>query len=83
MEQFGYTPKEAMAYLGVSRGTLYRLIRSKQIPAVRVGGQLRIPRSKLNEQLDQRLKEPLNLKRRGEADLTLPTSKRKAKKVIQ
>jgi excisionase family DNA binding protein len=41
------SPVEAAALLHVSRYTIYRLIRSGQLPAVRVGGQLRLPRRAL------------------------------------
>ena len=38
------SPREAAASLNVSRETVYRLIRTGQLPSLRVGGQLRIPR---------------------------------------
>jgi excisionase family DNA binding protein len=44
------SPAEAAATLGVSRYTVYRLIRSGQ-PSVRVGGQLRIPKRVLAQRL--------------------------------
>jgi excisionase family DNA binding protein len=45
------SPAEAAAMLGVSRYTVYRLIRSGQLPSVRVGGQLRLPRRTLAQKL--------------------------------
>jgi excisionase family DNA binding protein len=45
------SPAEAAATLGVSRYTVYRLIRSGQLPSVRVGGQLRIPKRVLAQRL--------------------------------
>jgi excisionase family DNA binding protein len=45
------SPAEAAATLGVSRYTVYRLIRNGVLPSVRVGGQLRIPRRVLAQRL--------------------------------
>ena len=41
------SPAQAAVALGVSRETIYRLVRSGQLPSVRVGGQLRIPKRTL------------------------------------
>jgi len=52
---FGYTtekimnPKQAAEHLQVSLRTLYKLLRTKEIPARKVGGQWRIARSRLDE----------------------------------
>ncbi len=40
---------EAAQLMGVSRGTAYRLIERGELPAVRVGGQLRVDRDELRE----------------------------------
>jgi excisionase family DNA binding protein len=40
-----YTVAEVASYYGVSRQTIWREIRSGEIPAVRVGRCLRIPRN--------------------------------------
>lgn len=37
------TPAEAMDILGVGKNTMYRLLRSGQLPAVRIGRIWRIP----------------------------------------
>ena len=37
------TPAEAMDILGVGKNTLYRMLRSGQLPAVRIGRIWRIP----------------------------------------
>jgi excisionase family DNA binding protein len=44
-------PREVALALNVSRETVYRLIRSGQLPSVRVGGQLRIPKRVLAQRL--------------------------------
>jgi excisionase family DNA binding protein len=50
-ERLFLSPAQAADLLGVSRFTVYRLIRSGQLPSVRVGGQLRIPRRTLAQRL--------------------------------
>jgi excisionase family DNA binding protein len=45
------SPAEAAAMPSVSRYTIYRLIRSGQLPSVRVGGQIRLPRRTLAQRL--------------------------------
>ncbi len=45
------TTKQATELLQVSRFTLYRLVESGDIPALRVGGQLRFDRAEILEQL--------------------------------
>jgi excisionase family DNA binding protein len=47
------TTEEVMALLRVNTRTVYRLIRSKGIPAVRVGRQWRFRRSDLEGWLDR------------------------------
>jgi excisionase family DNA binding protein len=47
------TTEEVMAILRVNTRTVYRLIRSKDIPAVRVGRQWRFRRSDLEGWLDR------------------------------
>ena len=42
---------EVATYLKVSTATVYRLVRSKQIPASKVGRQLRFRRDKIDEWL--------------------------------
>ena len=37
------TPQEVANRLQMARSTIYRLIQRREIPAVRVGGQYRIP----------------------------------------
>ena len=45
------TAREVEARLRIARHTLYRLIKAGIVPAVRLGGQFRIPESALNEAL--------------------------------
>jgi excisionase family DNA binding protein len=45
------SPAQAAVALGVSRETVYRLLRSGALPSVRVGGQLRIPKRTLAQRL--------------------------------
>jgi excisionase family DNA binding protein len=40
--------RDVAAHLRVSRATAYRLIHAGELPAVRVGGQLRVDRDELN-----------------------------------
>jgi excisionase family DNA binding protein len=42
---------ELAVYLRVSRTTAYQLVTTGKVPAVKVGGQWRIPRAELDRQL--------------------------------
>ena len=44
------TPAEARAYLNLGRSTLYDLVRRGELPAVRFGKVLRIPREALRSE---------------------------------
>lgn len=46
------TIKQVAKLLGVSRNTAYRLVRSKKLRSIRVGRQIRIPRSALEMYLN-------------------------------
>jgi len=50
------TLSEAAALLQVSTRTLQRMIRQRQLPAFKVGGQWRMRESQLSEWLDQKEK---------------------------
>ena len=43
VECLTYTVKEASAILGVSFGTMYRLVRSNQVPNIKIGGRYFLP----------------------------------------
>jgi excisionase family DNA binding protein len=45
------TVAELAAFLRVSRGTAYMLVRSGQVPSVQIGGSYRIPRRALSRRL--------------------------------
>ena len=45
------TAREVEQRLRIARHTLYRLIKAGIVPAVRLGGQFRIPESGLNDAL--------------------------------
>ena len=47
------TTEEVLGYLKVNPRTIYRLIRSGELPAIRVGRQWRFRRSDLMEWLDR------------------------------
>jgi excisionase family DNA binding protein len=47
-----YTVPEVAAMLRIARSTAYRLIRAGQIPCVRVGEQIRVPRAAMERLLD-------------------------------
>jgi excisionase family DNA binding protein len=51
-------PSEAREILGVSRSTVYDLIRQKAIPSVRIGGSIRVPRRALLEQIERETTGP-------------------------
>ena len=48
------TPKGAAEYLGVHLITIYRMIKNRQLPAARVGGQWRLRKEWLNEFLEKK-----------------------------
>jgi excisionase family DNA binding protein len=52
------TPEEAARTLRVSRSKLYQLARSGQIPTLRVGSVLRIPRRRLEALIERDAASP-------------------------
>lgn len=50
------TVRELATYLRVSRTKAYQLVASGEVPAVRVGGQFRIPRALLAQSLAETLR---------------------------
>ena len=50
------TPKEAAKYLGFHLVTIYRLLKKKEIPAVKIGGQWRFKKDILDAWLVDRMK---------------------------
>jgi excisionase family DNA binding protein len=48
------TTEEVLGYLKVNSRTIYRLIRSGELPAIRIGRQWRFRRSDLNDWIDRK-----------------------------
>jgi len=49
MEKLLLKPTETATLLGYKRATVYRLIKEKNLPVVRLGGHIRIPRRALEK----------------------------------
>ena len=45
------TVEEARSLLGISRGLIYQAVRAGEIPSVRIGRRILIPRAALDEML--------------------------------
>ena len=54
-----FTVTEAARALGISRGLAYEMVKTGEIPSVRVGKRLVVPRRALEKLLEQ--PKPLNL----------------------
>ena len=52
------TPKEAAKYLGFHLVTIYRLLKKREIPAVKIGGQWRFKKDILDSWLVERMGKP-------------------------
>jgi excisionase family DNA binding protein len=64
MSEF-FRPAEVAPMLNVTTGRLYQLIAAGEIPAVKVGGAIRIPRQAWEQWLAARRDEALQAVRRG------------------
>ena len=53
MERVAFTVSEAAAALGISRPTMYKIIRREDFPAFRVGTRTLIPRAGLERWVEQ------------------------------
>lgn len=53
-EKLTYTPKEVTQVLGVSLTTVFKLIKQKEIPTIRIGRKVLIPKGKLKDWLDSK-----------------------------
>jgi excisionase family DNA binding protein len=53
MEKLLLTPKEAGAALGVGRSRVYDLMRTRQLPSVRIGKSRRVPAAAVQAFVDQ------------------------------
>jgi excisionase family DNA binding protein len=58
-------PSEVAPLLGLTTGRLYQLIASGEVPAVKVGGAIRIPKQAWEQWLADRRDEALQAVRRG------------------
>jgi putative molybdopterin biosynthesis protein len=52
------TVRELAAYLRVSRRKAYELVANGEVPSVRIGSALRIPRAELDRQLAESATKP-------------------------
>jgi excisionase family DNA binding protein len=52
-----YRVDEAAQALGLSRARLYQLIAAGEVPAIRVGGAIRLPAEHLRKWIHERLEE--------------------------
>lgn len=59
MERF-YSASEVARILGLARETVYRKVKTGEIPALRVGGSLRFPASQLQNWLDRKTNLPVD-----------------------
>jgi excisionase family DNA binding protein len=57
-ERHFLTVRELAAYLRVSRRKAYELVANGEVPSIRVGSSLRIPREELERQLAAGLGKP-------------------------
>jgi|LSQX01.1.fsa_nt_gb excisionase family DNA binding protein len=55
-------PKEVMKKLSISRSKVYQMIRDGELPAIRIGGCVRVPEEALESMLRQQLIEQLSHK---------------------
>lgn len=53
MEKLLLTPEEAGAALGVGRSRVYDLMRTRQLPSVRIGKSRRVPAAAVRAFVDQ------------------------------
>lgn len=51
-ERLTITVEDAAALLGISRGLAYDLVRRGEIPALRLGGRIVVPKRRLQEMVD-------------------------------
>lgn len=54
--------KEAAAYIGLGRNRMYNLIHQKNLPAIKIGKQFRIPIKSLNDWLETSASKNLEIK---------------------
>ena len=52
-ERLTYSVEEAARLLGISRNSAYEAVRRGEIPTIRIGRRILIPRSRLEAMMDQ------------------------------
>lgn len=57
MERLALRPMEAAEAIGISRSAVYALISAGELPAIRVGGVLRVPCAELREWIASKSRE--------------------------
>jgi len=63
------TTEETCHYLKITQRTLYRYLRSRQIPAFKLGKEWRFVRSDLEQWIRDRIRSPLASRRRRPTDV--------------
>jgi excisionase family DNA binding protein len=58
-------PSDLASQLGLTRSRIYQLLRAGELPSVRIGGVIRIPREAWERWLAERRDEALGSVRRG------------------
>ena len=58
------SPVEVATYLGCSKGAVYTLVKTRVLPAVRIGKLIRIPRTALAEFVAPKSEVPASFRRR-------------------
>jgi excisionase family DNA binding protein len=58
MELLTYTVEEVATMLGIARGKAYKHVRSGEIPSIRMGRRLLIPRARFHTWLDGQTQSP-------------------------
>jgi excisionase family DNA binding protein len=59
MELMTYTVEEVAAMLGIARGKAYEHVRSGEIPSIRMGRRLLIPRARFHAWLNGQSDHPI------------------------
>ena len=57
MDRLLLRASECADAMGCSRSKVYELLAQKELPAVRIGGRLRIPVGKLEEWIEKKVRE--------------------------
>jgi excisionase family DNA binding protein len=58
MDRLLYRPQEVAGLLGISRARVYHLIQTGDLPAVRIGGTIRVPADSLRNWIEAKKEDP-------------------------